>query len=74
MFLLKCWRGVSEVAYWLELPSTCQIHPVVHISQLKSVLGSDHTFMPLPETLVLSPEDLLDYRYDETGTLDVLVK
>lgn len=64
----------------MELPSTCQIHPVVHISQLKPMLGSDHTFMPLPETLneadelVLSPEELLDYRYDETETLEVLVK
>ena len=71
---------VGVVAYRFELPPSCQIHSVFHVSQLKPVLGSGHTVIPLLETLnatdelVLYPEELLEYRYDEQGYLEVLVK
>ena len=76
----KVLEKIGEVAYHLELPHTCQIHPAFHVSQLKPVLGSGHTMMQLPESLnevdelVLFPEELLDFRYDEKGLLEVLVK
>lgn len=76
----KVLERVGKVAYRLELPETCKIHPVFHISQLKQVLGASHTNTPLPEKLnnddelFLQPEELLDYRYDVHGRLEVLVQ
>ena len=70
---------MGKVAYKLKLPTHSLIHPVFHVSQLKLVLGSHHQVLPLPisfsaqDELVLSPEAVLDTRYNQEGKLEALV-
>nr|GEV70029.1 putative mitochondrial protein [Tanacetum cinerariifolium] len=45
----KVAKRIGEVAYRLELPSSSQIHPVFHISQLKKCHGKDHSVGVLPQ-------------------------
>nr|GEW46137.1 retrotransposon-related protein [Tanacetum cinerariifolium] len=45
----KVAERIREVAYRLELPSSSQIHPVFHISQLKKCHGKDHNVRVLPQ-------------------------
>nr|GEY41994.1 retrotransposable element Tf2 [Tanacetum cinerariifolium] len=45
----KVAERIGEVAYRLELPSSSQIHPVFHISQLKNCHGKDHSMKVLPQ-------------------------
>jgi ribosomal protein L21E len=73
----------GSVAYKLELPSTSEVHPVFHVSQLKSYVP-DHTpvFTELPTPLQLDiaelePKEILDRRLVKKGNksyLQVLIK
>ena len=71
---------VGKVAYRLRLPATSKIYPVFHISQLKHVIGQEHATLSLPVSLsredevIISPDTLLETRYDEDGHLEVLVQ
>ena len=64
---------IGEAAYKLELPDTCQIHPVFHVSQLKTFVP-DHTpvFSSLPTPIELNaddvfPEEILERRLVKRG-------
>jgi hypothetical protein len=73
----------GSVAYKLELPTDSQVHPVFHVSQLKSYVP-DHTpvFTELPTPLQLDvanlqPEEILDRRVVKKANasyLQVLIK
>lgn len=73
----------GTIAYKLELPSDSQVHPVLHVSQLKTYIA-DHTpvFRELPTPLQLdvadlTPEQILDRRLvkkDNASYLQVLIK
>lgn len=42
---------VNDVAYRLQLLDTSMIHPVFHVSQLKTTVPSSHTVAGLPHAL-----------------------
>lgn len=42
---------IGAVAYHLQLPSTSQVHPVFHVSQLKRLVGLAKTANQLPSVL-----------------------
>lgn len=71
----------GPVAYKLELPTSSQIHPVFHVSQLKKLVGNVTTTTQLPsviyEALTKTPESILErkmvQRKGQAATM-VLVK
>ncbi|KAJ1690028.1 hypothetical protein LUZ63_014183 [Rhynchospora breviuscula] len=64
---------IGKVAYKLNLPAESQIHPVIHVSQLKKHIGRQHTPSPfLPwlgadGCLRVGPEKILDRRLVKRG-------
>ena len=42
---------IVNVAYKLLLPDTSTIHPIFHVSQLKTAVPVDHMVSPLPQAL-----------------------
>ena len=52
----KVLSRIGRVAYKLELPEGCNIHPLFHISQLKKVVPATYTPQVLPKILTPSLE------------------
>jgi len=54
----------GEVAYKLAIPSSSQIHPVFHVSQLKILVGNVsttvHLPLVLPDVFEKLPEKILE--------------
>ena len=74
----KILQKVGRVAYKLELPKDCQIHPVFHVSQLKKVEGIDETATAPPPLrvdleLLVQPADILQVRQLQSRPHKVLV-
>lgn len=71
---------VGKASYRLALTAKTKIHPVFHVSQLKAVLGNHHQVLPLPlsptglDDIAIAPEEVLDTRYSERGSLEFLVQ
>ena len=71
----KVLQRIGQVAYKLELPDGCKIHPVFHISQLKRAIGGVQAVPIIPPQLteelelVVEPELLLDVRQHQALSL-----
>jgi hypothetical protein len=66
----KVLQKVGKVAYKLELPLASQIHPVIHVSQLKKAVGVTTEVSPeLPpvESAVIKPSMILGTRWRTSG-------
>ncbi|KAK1686076.1 hypothetical protein QYE76_046924 [Lolium multiflorum] len=64
-------KKVGKVAYRLALPAASQIHPVIHVSQLKKAIGAGvqvHDTLPDVPPHDLQPEMLLGTRWRRQGT------
>lgn len=52
------------IYFWIDLPSSSQIHPVFHVSQLKQMIGTATTSTAIPESVsdvfIKEPEDILE--------------
>lgn len=66
-------QKVGKVAYKLEFPPYCKIHPIFHVSQLKRCVGTTPVFPTIPEQLspelelCVEPGELLAVRHVQEG-------
>lgn len=66
-------QKVGPVAYKLQLPANSQIHPVIHISQLKKALPPSTAISAVDELFCISsstlccPAQVLSYRLHKVG-------
>lgn len=61
---------VGQVAYKLQLPLDCAVHPVFHVSQLKGSCGFKHPVqsqLPGPTSSIQFPVQVLDTRLHKKG-------
>lgn len=69
----KVIQRIGQVAYKLQLPLTCKLHPVFHVSQLKRAVGQSESSSDIPPQLntdlelLVEPETLLDVRHVQKG-------
>jgi hypothetical protein len=54
---------IGSVAYHLALPEIAAIHPVFHVSQLKTSHGSEPIPTSLPNSVVQVPKQVLQHRW-----------
>ena len=72
-------QQINAVAYKLELPEDCRIHPVFHTSQLRKVVGQPDQVLPLPSALsedfewLVEPSEVKNVK-NEGNELLVLIK
>ncbi|KAJ3696419.1 hypothetical protein LUZ61_000124 [Rhynchospora tenuis] len=72
--IIEC---VGPVAYRLQLPSNAQIHPVIHVSQLKKHISRSATTSPVlpwvsPDGIIrLEPTKLVDRRLIKRGNVGI---
>lgn len=66
-------QRVGQVAYKLQLPSNSQIHPVVHVSQLKKAIppeasvSSDDDLQCIYTTTLSTPVQIMNQRLQKVG-------
>lgn len=73
---------IGKVAYRLNLPQTCKIHPAFHVSQLKKAIGQQPHAPTIPPPLTtdlileVEPSELLGTReaLDNSGRTEVLIQ
>jgi hypothetical protein len=67
-------QRVGKVAYRLQLPASSQIHPVVHVSQMKKAMppetavNSDETLLQLAPEQPLQPTKVIKTKLQLIGT------
>ncbi|KAL8143386.1 hypothetical protein V2J09_016418 [Rumex salicifolius] len=74
----KVLRAIGSVAYELELPSACRLHPVFHVSLLKPAKGTVAQVSALPPPIndafefTVEPAAVLAHRWRKIGVTSVL--